>query len=168
MSTSRYTVGASILQAISATTISATTYYGLPTDIYTTGGTYSNGTAIFNNNIGSSFSITGFSQSDLILQQKIQSINSNSLLTTIPAGYIVSSIVISENSGNDAGNISIGTTVLGYDVIYNEPITANLTDKAGIGSDFFSLTNTQTLYISSSSWGSANITVYIILNKIIS
>jgi hypothetical protein len=48
---------------LSATSISATTYYGLPTDVYTTGGTYSNGTATFTNNTGGTFTVTGFSTS---------------------------------------------------------------------------------------------------------
>jgi hypothetical protein len=46
---------------LTATTVSATTYIGLPTDIRVTGGTYSNGTAEFTNNTGGTFSITGFS-----------------------------------------------------------------------------------------------------------
>ena len=45
---------------LTATTISATTYQNLPTDIYVTGGTYSNGTATFNNNTGGTFNVTGF------------------------------------------------------------------------------------------------------------
>ena len=45
---------------ISVTTISATTYQNLPTDIRVTGGTYSNGTATFNNNTGGTFNVTGF------------------------------------------------------------------------------------------------------------
>jgi hypothetical protein len=44
---------------LSATTISATTYLGLPTDIRVTGGTYSNGTTTFRNNTGGTFSVTG-------------------------------------------------------------------------------------------------------------
>ena len=49
--------------SISATTISATTYYNLPTDIFTTGGTYSNitGIATFTNNSGGTFNVAGFS-----------------------------------------------------------------------------------------------------------
>jgi hypothetical protein len=42
-------------------TISATTYSNLPLDVYSTGGTYSNGTLVINNNNGNSFSISGFS-----------------------------------------------------------------------------------------------------------
>ena len=45
---------------ISAATISATTYYGLPIDVYVTGGTYSSGTATFTNNTGGTFTVTGF------------------------------------------------------------------------------------------------------------
>jgi hypothetical protein len=45
-------------------TLSATTYAGLPTDIRVTGGTYSNGTAIFRNNTGGTFSVSGFVSAD--------------------------------------------------------------------------------------------------------
>jgi hypothetical protein len=45
---------------LSANTISATTYYNLPGDIYITGGTYSNGTLTLNSTILSDIFITGF------------------------------------------------------------------------------------------------------------
>ena len=44
---------------LTATTISATTYYNLPTDVRVTGGTYSNGTLVFTNNTGGTFNVTG-------------------------------------------------------------------------------------------------------------
>ena len=54
--------GATIFNGgLTSTTISATTYLNLPIDIYTTGGTYSIGTATFTNNTGGTFSISGFS-----------------------------------------------------------------------------------------------------------
>lgn len=40
--------------------LSATTYQGLPNDIYVSGGTYSNGTAIFTNTSGGTFNVNGF------------------------------------------------------------------------------------------------------------
>jgi hypothetical protein len=49
-----------IIDAISATTISATTYQNLPKDIYVTGGTYLNGTSTFTNNTGGTFNVSGF------------------------------------------------------------------------------------------------------------
>lgn len=48
---------------LTATSISATTYLGLPTDVRVTGGTYSSGVATFTNNTGGTFSVTGFSSS---------------------------------------------------------------------------------------------------------
>ena len=48
------------LPILSANTISANTYHNLPIDIFTTGGTYSNGTAIFTNVTGGTFNVTGF------------------------------------------------------------------------------------------------------------
>jgi len=48
---------------LTANTISATTYYNLPKDVFVTGGTYSSGTAVFTNNTGGTFSVTGFSTS---------------------------------------------------------------------------------------------------------
>ena len=47
--------------SIVTNTLSATTYLGLPKDIYVTGGTYSSGTAVFRNNTGGTFSVSGFS-----------------------------------------------------------------------------------------------------------
>jgi hypothetical protein len=48
---------------LSATSVSATTYYNLPTDIYTTGGTYSNGITTYTNNTGGTFNVSGYTLS---------------------------------------------------------------------------------------------------------
>ena len=53
--------GLTINGALNSTTISATTYVGLPTDVRVTGGTYNAGTATFTNNTGGTFSVSGFS-----------------------------------------------------------------------------------------------------------
>ena len=47
---------------LSATTISATTYFNLPTDIRVTGGTFNDttGVATFTNNTGGTFNVNGF------------------------------------------------------------------------------------------------------------
>ena len=44
---------------LTANTISATTYFNLPTDIRVTGGTYTNGVVTFRNNTGGTFNVTG-------------------------------------------------------------------------------------------------------------
>jgi hypothetical protein len=51
------------VSSLTATTISATTYQNLPSDITITGGTYSSGTATFTNNTGGTFTVTGFTTS---------------------------------------------------------------------------------------------------------
>jgi len=53
--------GGTIFQSgVTANTISATTYYNLPKDIFVTGGTYNNGDVTFTNNSGGTFTVTGF------------------------------------------------------------------------------------------------------------
>ena len=54
--------GNTSLKGLTATTISATTYQNLPTDVRVTGGTYSNGTATFTNNTGGTFNVTGMTK----------------------------------------------------------------------------------------------------------
>ena len=53
------------LTGVTATTISATTYQNLPTDVRVTGGTYNSSTKIatFTNNTGGTFTVSGFSTS---------------------------------------------------------------------------------------------------------
>jgi hypothetical protein len=45
---------------IESTILSASTYLNLPTDIFVTGGTYSNGSTIFTNNTGGTFNVSGY------------------------------------------------------------------------------------------------------------
>jgi hypothetical protein len=60
--TGNTTVNNLSVSALTATTISATTYLNLPIDVRVTGGTYNNptGTATFTNNTGGTFNVTGF------------------------------------------------------------------------------------------------------------
>lgn len=54
--------GNTIVDGITANTISASTYLNLPIDVFVTGGTYSAGTATFTNTSGATFDVTGFSK----------------------------------------------------------------------------------------------------------
>ncbi len=55
--------GATIfLGGLTATTFSASTYLGLPLDVFVTGGTYSNGTLTFTNNSGGTFNVSGLTE----------------------------------------------------------------------------------------------------------
>jgi hypothetical protein len=59
-----------VSQGLSTTTISATTYQNLPLDITVTGGTFSGSTAIFTNNTGGTFSVTGFTSGGGSVKEK--------------------------------------------------------------------------------------------------
>lgn len=79
--------GGTIFQSgLTANTISATTYYNLPTDVFVTGGTYTSGNAIFTNNTGGTFTVTGFAigggGGQLFYLNLSQSQGSNRLLST--------------------------------------------------------------------------------------
>ena len=57
-----FNVGQTFNGGLSATTVSATTYLGLPIDVFVTGGTYNDiiGVATFTNNSGGTFNVGGF------------------------------------------------------------------------------------------------------------
>jgi hypothetical protein len=63
---------------LSANTFSASTYLGLPIDIYVTGGTYSDGTATFTNNTGGTFNLTGLT--DTFLTGGTYDVNSETII----------------------------------------------------------------------------------------
>ena len=74
------------ITGLTATTISATTYQNLPTDVFVTGGTYTSGNAIFTNNTGGTFTVSGFSVGggggQVFYLNLSQSQNGNRLLST--------------------------------------------------------------------------------------
>jgi hypothetical protein len=56
--------GLTISNTLLSTTISATTYLGLPIDVFVTGGTYSDGSIFFVNNTGGTFNVSGLVTGD--------------------------------------------------------------------------------------------------------
>ena len=99
--------GNTIFQSgLTSNTISATTYYNLPTDIRVTGGTYTNGTATFTNNTGGTFNVTGFAigggGGQIFYLNLSQSQNGNRFLST------TASTASEQTSG-----VTIGSSVTG-------------------------------------------------------
>ena len=93
---------------LTATTISATTYQGLPIDVTVTGGTYSSGTTTFTNNTGGTFNVTGFYTGATLETNKIFIGDS----TNTPVGRTM--------SGDVAINISGVTTIQPNVVTYSK------------------------------------------------
>jgi hypothetical protein len=102
---------------------------------------------------------------DLIDFIELTSINEDDVSLVIPAKYRITSIVIEEVSGSSAGNISIGTTTSGTDVVNSETVGANALVDCALGDTIFSKTTSNVLYISSSSWGSGGIDISIRIEK---
>ena len=105
------------MTGLTSTTLSATTYYNLPQDVYLTGGTYTAGTTTFTNTTGGTFSVTGFNTGDTTLYWYAE----NSTPPTIsPIATGVGSIALGNGAealgdnmfvyGNNAGNGASGTT----------------------------------------------------------
>jgi hypothetical protein len=103
-------------QGVTATTFSASTYLGLPLDVYVTGGTYSNGTIVFTNNSGSTFDVSGLYTGETDDNQYVTGFTYNN-----------NTFTISDNSGNTFNatiNTVTGLTVNGNTII-SSGLTAN-------------------------------------------
>ena len=103
--------------SITANTISSNTYYGLPTDIYTTGATYSNNTFTFGNSTGGTFNVGFSSVSGLT---SIGTINTSVLSAT--------SISATTYYGNGSNLTGISTIVQTDNVVY---VSKNGNDSTG-------------------------------------
>jgi hypothetical protein len=87
---------------LTANTISATTYYNLPIDVFVTGGTYSTGTATFRNNTGGTFTVTGFYTGNSITQG-ITGVTGNNGLSATTTNNVTT---IGFSGGNITSNVN--------------------------------------------------------------
>jgi hypothetical protein len=107
--------GNTSLQGLTATTISASTYQNLPTDIRVTGATYSNNTFTYTNNTGGTFNVlfntvTGLTvNGNLNVTGTIFSTGSTQFIST--TGITISAVTLSTgttyNGINYAGNVDL-------------------------------------------------------------
>jgi hypothetical protein len=132
-----------IVSGLTVTTISATTYQNLPTDIRTTGGTYSNNTFTFTNNTGGTYSIlfntltgltvngviniTGNTSAQGLTATTISATTYQNLPTdirTTGATYSNNTFTFNSNSGGTATTFSVlFNTVTGLTVNGNLTVT---------------------------------------------
>jgi hypothetical protein len=98
------------VNGLSANTFSASTYLGLPLDIHVTGGTYSNGAAIFTNNTGGTFSVTGFSTGYTLTNSEIISVLGYTPLSAYSDTYVTGGTYSNGNAiftNNTGGTFSV-------------------------------------------------------------
>jgi hypothetical protein len=86
----------------------------------------------------------------------------NFVIGNLPAGAYIQKVIWSNISGNAAGNVALGSTASGVDIVASVACAANcLTDNTIIKTTF-STTAATPLNLSSSAWGSANLNVTVI------
>lgn len=112
-------------QGLSATTISATTYLNLPinTDVFVTGGTYSNGDATFTNNTGGTFNVSGFYTGET---SYVNSLNTG---VGLSADTTTGNITILNTDPDQIVTISGGTGITTGGTYPNFTITNSLPDQ---------------------------------------
>lgn len=92
-------------------------------------------------------------------------ISSDTTLTDlIPAGFILTNMLIEEINSQEV-DINIGTTVSGYDVLYDQTIDAD-DSQVLVFDRFFSKTSDQTIYVNSDDWNGSSINIYIQMTRI--
>ena len=112
--------GGTLTGPIIVPTISATTYNNLPIDIRVTGGTYSNGTTIFTNNQGGTFSVSGYSTGYTLTSTGITDVlGYTPYNSTNPNGYI------SEFTGGTVGGITNFTSGISATTINSGTLSGN-------------------------------------------
>jgi hypothetical protein len=124
---------------LSANTISATTYLNLPIDVRVTGGTYSSGTAIFKNNTGGTFSVTGFSTGGSGGGDSITGGTYNNSTDTLTLSTTGSSIYVTGFTTGSTSSTFTGGTVSGATQFIGG-LTANTISATTIYGDGSNLT----------------------------
>lgn len=84
------------------------------------------------------------------------------LVGQIPAGAYIQQAIVQNTTGNAAGNISFGSTSGGADVAAAVACGANCLAAATLLKTVFSTTAPQQIWMTSTAWGSANISATIV------
>ena len=92
--------GNTSLQGLTATTISASTYQNLPTDIRVTGATYSNNTFTYTNNTGGTFNVLFNTVTGLTVNGNLTVTGNTSLNSTTASTLTLSSVLTTDTSIN--------------------------------------------------------------------
>lgn len=89
------------------------------------------------------------------------------LFAIVPKGYMIQFVIMKEVGNNAAGNIGVGTTLTGTDIIAPTTMNANAEVKAVISKDYFSSLVDTNLYLNSSLWGNGEVSLYFTFVKLV-
>jgi hypothetical protein len=86
----------------------------------------------------------------------------NFVIGNLPAGAYIQKVIWNNITANAAGNVALGSTAAGVDIVAAVACGANCLSDTTIAKSTFSTSAPTPLNLSSSAWGSANLTVTII------
>jgi hypothetical protein len=136
--------GNTSLQSLTATTISATPYHNLPTDIRVTGATYSNNTFTYTNNTGGTFSVLFNTVTGLTVNGNLTVTGNTSLQSTTASTLNISSTPTTDTNlpanyltrDSTTGEVKVktipGPTVYGLFAQTGNSVTATATTQTSL------------------------------------
>jgi hypothetical protein len=104
----------------------------------------------------------GSQQSAIVFNTGVATGTTNFVIGTLPAGAYIQKIIWNNLTGNAAGNLALGSTSGGVDVVAAVACAANCLAEPTIAKDLFSATAATPLNFSSSAWGSANVNITVV------
>ncbi len=137
-------------QGLTATTFYATTYLGLPLDVYVTGGTYSNGTITFTNNSGGTFNVTGLSTGTTINLSGGTGISISGTSSDFIIDNTLPDQIVSLSGGT---NIKITGTYPNFDIEFTGVTSGSFTGGTVTGNTIFTQGVTATTFSASTYLG---------------
>lgn len=100
--------------------------------------------------------------------QNLSGITGDTILNfQCPLKYRITSIIAEETVSFNAGNISIGLSVSTNEIVNSETVNADDVIDLPLGQKFFSLVSDTDIYISSTAFGSGQITLYFKFEKVV-
>jgi hypothetical protein len=98
----------------------------------------------------------------IIFNTGIATGTTNFNIGSLPAGAYLQKVIWNNTTSNAAGNVALGSTSGGVDIVAAVACAANCLSDTTIAKTIFSTTAATPLNLSSTAWGSANLTVTVI------
>lgn len=102
------------------------------------------------------------SQNSIVFNTGVATGTTNFVIGNLPAGAYIQKVIWNNITANAAGNVALGSTAAGVDIVAAVACAANCISDTAIAKSTFSATAATPLNLSSSAWGSANLNVTVI------
>ncbi len=104
-------------------------------------------------------------RTDLLKNEKILALSSSKkVVEMIPAGYILKTVIVKNNTSDKSITLNMGTTNGGTDILNGSTVAGGVIYTATVNK-LFSFSANKDIFIQSSDWNSADIDVYFLMEK---